>query len=144
MSLGNCIVLKGSVSFRLLLGGSDPYTGWGFTTESDAHIKEVLPYSPSSYHLRLSTNNPVGRAEFLNTLQTDPLFRKEPGILFGDSASVFAGATVGTCGFTFNYDLPERNRAGLSALQSIPRPNRRDWIEGDKLTGFDRMAEGNF
>ncbi len=93
-------------------GGSDPYTGWGFTTESDTHIVstplldiDLWPKNPSFQHGQLSTNNPTQRAAFLETLKTDPLFRPEPAELFGLGGAAFAGATIGTSGFTFNYDI---------------------------------------
>ena len=91
-------------------GGSDPYTGWGFTTESDIHIKEFLgvdlfPISPSYHHLQLSTNNPAQRAEFREDLKIDPLFRPNPKPLFDESSgATFSAATLGTCGYTFNYN----------------------------------------
>ena len=96
-------------------GGSDPYLGWGFTTESDTHIIstplldiDFWPRNPRYYYEQLDTKtaNAPARAAFRETLKTDPLFRPEPEILFNEGAAAFAGAAVGTCGYTFNYDLP--------------------------------------
>jgi len=96
-----------------LAGGSDPYTGWGFTTESDTHIIstplldiDFWPRNPRFHHEQLDEADPATRAAFRETLKTDPLFRPEPAELFGAGAEAFAGATIATCGFTFNYDLP--------------------------------------
>jgi hypothetical protein len=104
-------------------GGSDPYTGWGFTTESDTHITEtplldikLWPKNPRFYREQLDPANPAQRAIFLETLQDDPLFQKDPPELFGTGGSSFVGSTIGTCGFTFNYDV---NNAAVS-IANVP------------------------
>jgi len=111
-------------------GGSDPYLGWGFTTESDTHIIstplldiDFWPRSPRFHHEQLDTAaaNVSVRSTFREKLKTDPVFRPEPEILFSDEAEFFAGATVGTCGFTFNYDLP-------NATVNIANVSVRDYL----------------
>ncbi|QBG48330.1 alpha/beta hydrolase [Verrucomicrobia bacterium S94] len=100
-------------------GGSDPYTGWGFTTNSDTHIfsmgiprtdigLNLWPRWPHYHHEQLETNaaNTAVRNAFRETLKTDPLFRPNPPVLFEPGAEAFAGSTIGLCGYTFNYDLP--------------------------------------
>jgi len=95
-------------------GASDPYTGWGFTTESDTHIYstplldiQFWPTHPSYHRDQLGTNDLATRAAFREILKTDPLFVPNPPELFGTGGDTFAGSTVATCGFTFNYDLPD-------------------------------------
>ncbi len=92
-------------------GGSDPYTGWGFTTESDTHIYstpgldvDFWPINPSYHRQQLGTNATV-RAAFRETLKTDPLFNPNPPELVGAGAEAFAGSTVALSGFIFNYDI---------------------------------------
>lgn len=102
---------KDDPAANALGGGSDPYAGWGFTTESDTHIYstplldiDFWPVHPRFHHEQLATNASV-RDAFRETLKTDPLYRPNPPELFGSGAESFAAATVATCGYTFNYDV---------------------------------------
>jgi hypothetical protein len=108
---------KGKNDFSAIIagGGSDPFAGWGFTTESDLHIQklrinkinleiELWPKYPSYQGEELDQTNESRRNEFREKLKSDPLFRPEPEILFGDNGASFAAGVVGDYEHIFNYD----------------------------------------
>ena len=103
-------------------GGSSKYTGWSFTENEGAHIRNMRillnpltwlnkRYSekPNEVAIALSTDpeNAAVRAAYLETLKTDPLFNRTPGILFGPGAATFAGGTVGQYEYALDYDNDE-------------------------------------
>ncbi|QBG46694.1 hypothetical protein EGM51_04505 [Verrucomicrobia bacterium S94] len=94
-------------------GGSSKQAGWGFTKEDGMHVKTVRKKTPGShppsYSYRKYTETPAAatnalstlpgnetrRADYLEKLKTDPLFRKEPAILFDENhAADFVSGTV--------------------------------------------------
>jgi len=60
-----------------------------------------------------------------------PLFRPNPPELFEAGAEIFAGATIATCGFTFNYDL-------ANATVNISAVPIRDWLLAKALPSRTR------
>ncbi|MEE9369480.1 MAG: hypothetical protein V3V05_11560 [Pontiella sp.] len=140
-----------------IAGGSDPYIGWRFTKESETHIIDVpvvgwdlKPINKHIYFDKLDTTaaNASVRAEFRNTLKTDPLFRPNPPELFDAGGSAFVEQTMATSGFTFNYDLhnatvdiadvPVRNYLLAKAFPARTGPM------GSRANGKWHPTDGNF
>jgi len=91
-------------------GGISKYVGWGFVKGDSQHIEPrwagILGHKPVYPQVVSNALNQAGsdRADYLESLETDPLFRHEPEELFDPGAAAFAAGTIGTQGSGLEYN----------------------------------------